>query len=92
MIGMTVVNITPELVARYGLESQDGILVTRIDPEGPAAAANLRIGDLILEADGHEIKSVKDFEEQVGRMSSGKVLRLLVQRQKTLLYTTVTLE
>ncbi len=92
VIGMTVVNITPELVARYGLESQDGILVTRIDPDGPAAAANLRIGDLILEADGHEIKSVKDFEELVGRMSSGKVLRLLVQRQTTLLYTTVTLE
>jgi serine protease Do len=91
-LGLTVANVTPELVERYSLESEQGILITKIDPEGPAAEANLRVGDLVVEADGKEVGSVKEFEELVGKMKSGKVLRLLIQRRATLLYTTVTLE
>jgi len=92
VLGLTVTNVTPELVERYSLESDQGILITRIDPEGPAAEANLRVGDLIVEADGKEVESVKEFEAVVGQMKSGKVLRLLIQRRATLLYTTVTLQ
>ena len=91
-LGITAANVTPELVERYSLESDQGILITKIDPEGPAADANLRVGDLIIEADGKEIRSVKEFEAVVGKMKAGKVLRLLIQRRATLLYTTVTLE
>ena len=91
-LGLTVANVTPELVERYSLESDQGILITKIDPEGPAAEANLRVGDLVVEADGKEVGTVKEFEELVGKMKSGKVLRLLIQRRATLLYTTVTLE
>ncbi|MGD9019678.1 MAG: PDZ domain-containing protein, partial [Desulfuromonadales bacterium] len=91
-LGITAANVTPELVERYSLESDQGILITKIDPEGPAADANLRVGDLVIEADGKEIRSVKAFEAVVGKMKAGKVLRLLIQRRATLLYTTVTLE
>ncbi|MGD9342912.1 MAG: PDZ domain-containing protein, partial [Desulfuromonadales bacterium] len=91
-LGITAANVTPELVERYSLESDQGILITKIDPEGPAADANLRVGDLVIEADGKEIRSVKAFEAVVGKIKAGKVLRLLIQRRATLLYTTVTLE
>jgi len=92
VLGLTVANVTPELVERYSLEATSGILITRIDPQGPATEANLRVGDLIIEADGREISSVIQFKELVGPMPSGKVLRLLIQRRTTLLYTTVTLQ
>ncbi len=91
-LGLTVANVTPELVERYSLESDKGVLITRIDPEGPAAEANLRVGDLVVEADGKEVGTVKEFEGLVDKMAAGKVLRLLVQRRATLLYTTVTLK
>ncbi len=92
VLGLSAVNVTPELAMRFSLEETEGILIVKIAPDGPAAAANLRVGDLIVEADGKQIKSVKDFEEIVGKMSAGKVLRLLIQRKSTLLYTTVTLK
>ncbi len=91
-LGLTVANVTPELVERYSLESDKGVLITRIDPEGPAAEANLRVGDLVVEADGKEVGTVKEFEGLVDKMAAGKVLRLLIQRRATLLYTTVTLK
>ena len=90
-IGITAADVTPELAARYSLESKKGVLVTRIDPDGPASEANLRVGDLILEADGQEVDSVKSFKAILGALQEGKVLRLLVQRKSTLLYTTVKL-
>ena len=91
-LGVTVANITPELAERFSLEGQEGVLITKIDPEGPASKANLRVGDLIIEADGKEIASVSDFESLVSDLPSGKVLRLLIQRRATLLYTTVILK
>lgn len=89
-LGITAVNVTPDLSERFALEGTEGILITKIAPDGPAAEANLRVGDLIVEADGKEVKSVKDFETIIGKFSSGKVVRLLIQRKSTLLYTTVT--
>ncbi len=91
-LGITAANITPELKERYSLQGDEGILITRIDPEGPAAEANLRVGDLIIEADGREVTSITEFEKIVGKVPPGRVLRLLIQRQATLLYTTVTLK
>jgi serine protease Do len=91
-LGVTVTNLTPELVERYNLAGQEGLLVTAIDPDGPAADANLQVGDLILEVDGKAVKSVRDLEQLVDGKSAGKVLRLLIQRNTTMLYTTVTLK
>jgi len=92
VLGISVADLTPDLIERYHLEGQEGILVINIDPDGPAADANLGVGDLILEADGRSITNVKAFSEVVGKLSPGKVLRLLIQRRATLLYTTVTLK
>ena len=91
-LGITASNVTPELAERFALEGTEGILIVKIDPDGPAAEANLRVADLIVEADGTAVKSVQEFEEIVGKMSPGKVLRLLIQRKSSLLYTTVTLK
>ncbi len=90
-LGLTVANVTPELSARYSLEGDEGVLVTGIDPDGPIADANLRVGDLILEVDGKEIDNVTSFREVLKNKASGKVLRLLIQRKAALLYTTVSL-
>ena len=91
-LGVTAANVTPELAERFALEGDEGILIVGIAPDSPAAEANLRVGDLIVEADGKEVTSVKDFEGITGKMSAGKVLRLLIQRKSSLLYTTVTLK
>lgn len=91
-LGLTARDVTPELADRFALDGTKGIMIAKIDPDGPAAKANLRVGDLIVEADGKAIKSVKDLEKIIGKMSAGKVLRLLIKRKLSLLYTTVPLK
>ncbi|NJC88423.1 MAG: DegQ family serine endoprotease [Desulfuromonas sp.] len=92
-LGLTLAPLTPELARRYDLAPESrGVLVTAIEPGSAATNANLRPGDLIVEVDGREVVSVKDFEAATGRAAKGKVLRLLIQRRDNLFYTTLRIE
>ncbi len=88
-LGLTVVDISPEVMRRFNLETGDGVLITGIDRDGPAAKANLTHGDVILEVNGKEIKNVGDFRALVGKTDKGEVLRLLIRRGESILYTTL---
>jgi serine protease Do len=88
-LGLSLSNISPELAARHGLPGTDGVLVTAIDPDSSAAEANLRRGDVILEVNGKNTGNVAEFKAAVGKVKKGDVLRLLVQRGESILYTTL---
>jgi serine protease Do len=88
-LGLTVSDITAEAMRYYNLERGQGALVTRVDPVGPAADAELRPGDIIIEVNGREIADAAGFRNVVGQAKKGQTLRLLVQRGDNLFYTTI---
>ncbi|NOX76675.1 MAG: DegQ family serine endoprotease [Gammaproteobacteria bacterium] len=57
-----------------------GVLVKRVQA-GPARRAGVRRGDVILQVDNVEVKSVKHFAEISSELSAGKSVPLLVQRR-----------
>jgi regulator of sigma E protease len=62
----------------------DGVEVTRVVPGTPAAAAGLRIGDVIRQVDGVEVPLPSDLGEIV-RAKTGTEVRLGVERHGRLL-------
>lgn len=60
--------------------SNPGVLVKELE-KGPAADAGIQEGDLILRVQNEEITSVKQFQEIVQSLPSGKPVAVLVQRQ-----------
>jgi S1-C subfamily serine protease len=46
-------------------ELHGNVIVTRVSPEGPADAASVRKGDVIVSVDGHTIKGQSDFYSQL---------------------------
>jgi S1-C subfamily serine protease len=50
-------HVARRLRAAVGLEPRDGLLVREVDPEGHAARAGVRPGDLIVAADGEPLDS-----------------------------------
>ncbi len=60
-IGASVQTITPTLAAGLGLPQDYGVIVSDVVPKGPADAAGLKIGDIILTLDKRPVINVPQF-------------------------------
>jgi len=87
--GLSLQPLTADSAARFGLEAGDqGLLISRVNPEGSAANAGLRQGDLIQEVNRKPVKTIADFTTAVQQSGSRPVL-LLVKRRDAVIYVTL---
>jgi len=61
VIGVQVQTVSPEMAAAMKLPQAWGVIVSDLDPDGPATKVGLRIGDLILTEDGTVVEDVRRF-------------------------------
>lgn len=78
-IGASVQDVTPDIADSLGVP-QSGALVADVTPGGPAYAAGVRSGDLILKVDGRPVTNGADLTRQVGGVHAGDTIRLDVIR------------
>ena len=88
-LGMELQELNPELAKQLGMAGKKGLVVTAVDPGGPAAEAGLARGDVILEAGQKPVATLKEFEEISGGLKSGEGLLLLVQRKQGTMFVVV---
>jgi serine protease Do len=80
-LGLAVQTVTPDLAENLGLDrSLKGVVVTQVDPQGPAAEAGLRRGDVILEVNRQVVKDVEAYRKSVAAAGKGKSVLFLVRR------------
>lgn len=58
--GMQTETIPKELRAFYGAPGDAGVLVTALEPGGPAAAAGVKVGDVVVRASGRTVRVPMD--------------------------------
>jgi len=75
--GMTVQDITPELAERLGLNKRSGVIVTSVQEGSPADDAGIKPKDVILQVNKVNIKSMRDFQREIGKGSRDGVLLLV---------------
>ena len=73
--------VTADIAEGLGLARPQGVIVTEINEDGPAAAAGLRIGDLILKVNGNPVDSPDAFGYRFATVSIGEKATLTIQRQ-----------
>jgi serine protease Do len=88
LLGLSVIDITPEIKSRYRLSVEKGVLVAAVEADGPAAGT-LHAGDVILELNGEPVESAAALHALLGNSKSNQLVRLLVQRRDQTLYATV---
>jgi S1-C subfamily serine protease len=83
-LGFGVRDLVPDLVERLGLPaSLQGVLVTEVDPAGPAQLAELRTNHVITEIGREPVRSVAEFRRQVAAIRLGEPVALLVYDRAT---------
>ena len=87
-LGITVQSMTPQLAKQIGLDSEGGVIVTDVDPAGPAAAAGISRGDVILEVNAKPVNSPDAIQKAISESGKKPVL-LLVWRKGATVFLTV---
>lgn len=81
-LGVNVTPVTDALASAYGIPRATGVIIDRIVEEGPAEAADLEVGDLLLTFDGREIKSVRSLTRIVADTEIGKTVSVEIIRNR----------
>ena len=79
-IGASFVPVTADIAEAVGLDRPSGTLVRGIMPGGPAEAAGLAVGDVILAVDGLEIGGADALGYRLATAGIGKTVSLTVLR------------
>jgi serine protease Do len=82
-LGVSVRTLTPELARQAGYEAEvGGVLVTDVDPLGPAGRAGVRDGDLIVSVQGKEVHNSAEFSKAVRAHNLKEGIRLTLQNDR----------
>jgi Do/DeqQ family serine protease len=89
-LGVNVTPLTPELASRLRLPAdRQGLVVTEVDPTGPAADAGLRQGDLIEQANREPVRSPEELRAAVESAGERPVLLLVTRGNEGSTFLTV---
>jgi len=78
-LGVRIQNVDPDVAEALGLEVAKGALVTDV-PEGPAATAGIKSGDVILSFDGEAIDDTRELVRVVAETDVGRDVEVVVFR------------
>lgn len=81
VIGIGGRNVTSQMAKAY--EMKEGIYVVSMSPDSPAYLAGIQIGDIIVEVDGKEVKTVDELNDIKNKHSVGDKLVLKVYRNNS---------
>ncbi len=79
-VGLRSLPLTADEAKDFGLPSVMGALVTRVEADGPARAAGIRPGDVIVEYNGKPVKDNQDLISAVTRTAPGTSVPMKVMR------------
>jgi len=79
-LGVYVQNMTPQLAEALGAGDSEGVLISDLSPEGPAADAGLKRGDIIKEMAGEEINSIGDYDRVMQKLKPQETIEMVIER------------
>ena len=88
-IGVSTTQLTKQLADYFGVAGGEGVLVTSVADDSPAAKAGIKAGDVITSLDGEKIEDAGDLSRALDKKKEGDV-SLTIIRNKSQRTITVT--
>jgi serine protease DegQ len=80
-IGVEPAELSPDLMETFGVKARNGVLITGVLQNGPAAQAGIRPGDVILEVAGKRVANVSELLTNVAALKPGTATPFKLQRR-----------
>ncbi len=81
-IGVYLEELNKELSEFFGLKEGKGLLVSRVEEDSPADKAGLKVGDVIVKADGKAVDKISDMSEMIQKKDKGDQIEIEFLRNK----------
>jgi serine protease Do len=82
-LGVSIQPLTPDLAKGFGLKEPNGVLISDVVQDSPAAAAGVASGDIIIEFDRKKVDSPQELQKVVAATPPGRAVPLKVWRDKS---------
>ena len=90
--GMQIQAVTAELARRLGWGEGGGVVVTRVEPGGPADKAGVKVRDRFRKVNGIAVRGMEDAQRGIYGLQVGDAIELVVERDSKDLALKVVLE
>jgi serine protease Do len=79
-LGVVIQDVNPALAQEFKVKNDQGALVSDVVPDGPAAKAGLKSGDIIEKVDGKPVADSRHLKIEVARIAPGETIPMEVLR------------
>jgi len=88
-IGVSTMQLTKQLAEYFGVAEGQGVLVTSVAEDSPAAKAGIKAGDVITAIDGEKVDGAGDVARGINKKKEGDVTLTVIRKgnQRTITVT-----
>ena len=79
-MGVLLTDVTPSLQRALGLQVSRGALVQDVNADSPAERSGIRIYDVIVDVEGHDVGSNEDLIRDISARQPGSIARVQIVR------------
>lgn len=80
-MGVMTQEVTDEMANALGFPDTEGTIITKVFPGSPAAKANLKVGDIIVSANGVKLIGTSTITKVITTTPVGTVIPLVIDRE-----------
>lgn len=80
-IGVSTMQLTKQLADYFGVANGQGVLVTSVTEDSPAAKAGVKAGDVITAIDGEAVDSPGDLARAINNKKEGEVTLTVIRNR-----------
>ncbi len=81
-IGVYTQLLNPELSEFFGVDKGTGLLIERLEKDSPAEKAGLKVGDVIVSADGKRVETTEELSSIIQDKEKGDKIKIEFLREK----------
>ena len=82
-LGVEVKEISVLEARRRRLDSREGLILNKVDPQGPAGRTGLEPGDILYQINNQTVRGLSDYNRIIEQIQGGEEVLLLVRDSRT---------